>query len=282
MQAHHRHAVLRQFVGAYFRLSAITQTAGRLLQLATVALAAFPAIRDSLPPASTWLVLVLAALAPLCLWLAQGAKNHADDTLRLIEIADGLGREISQLEVEDTREQAHVLVRAIASRVPLELKPYASAQSPGATRLLANIRESSWWSKHLARELARWHTGWTVLFALAALAALIGVARDGGLPATIVTYRSDIVEFATALLVLIFAEGSFRTSRELAHFADASARIGDRARQMSELTSTIVDVLLLASEYQIARQAAPRLSSFWHKLRKRRLHAAWLRAHRTE
>jgi hypothetical protein len=273
-------AELRQYVGAYFKISGWYTTAAIIFQIGAVALATLPQVRDVFDPYTHWLVLGLALTAPLARLRGDEAKREADHILRRIELSDGMGTPIPRLEVEEVIEDATAMVGCLARREELDLTPYASRLGPGPGRLLENIQESAWWSTRLARELSRWETFWGVVLIVACSAALYHFATyvpDAG-PAP--TYARDVAEFAATLLVFIFAEGYHRRGREFDAFARTANRVFEKGTRLKKRDGGAApeDALGLAMDYFLARQASPRISTIWYRFRKDRLNAAWTRA----
>jgi hypothetical protein len=233
-------------------------------------------MRNAAEPLTPWLLLFLAAAAPLSRGVADDSKRQADGLLRTVEFCDALGREISGLEVEDVAEGAPLLVSWFADRQRDRGDGFASETAPGARRLVENTRESAWWSRRLARENARWEYFWTVALGIACVGTLyeFAISTEGG--------RQDVAQFAAALLVVVFAEGFLRRAVQLMEFSRAAEKaVADCERLLDtwDASSEWAAVVVVA-EYHAARSAAPRLSTVWHRLRQKRLNAAWARAHR--
>lgn len=279
-------AELRQFVGAYFRFSGWWNAFAAASQLTAVALATLPQFRVWLQPLTNWIVLALAGLAPYMRSLAEEFKRGADDILRRIEISDGTGTVVRVIEVEQVREDASALIGFLAAREPLDLTPYASRMSAGPQRLVDNLRESAWFSGRLARDLARWQRFWAAILILICLGTLYHFATVtvSGVGASASIEARDAAEFAAAVLIFVFFEGSVRRGRDFATFATASHRVFERAELLrrSAGAPTVEDALQLAADYFSARQASPRLSTLWFRWRQRRLNAAWARAERDD
>ncbi len=218
--------------------------------------------------------------APLARLYADEAKRTADGILRRIELSDGMGTPIPRVEVEQVVEDATAVVGYLASREQRDLKPYASGFDAGPTRLLENIQESSWWSTRLARELSRWEKFWGGVLIVACVAALYHFATSGPNGGPAPTHARDAAEFAATLLVFIFAEGYYRRGREFEAFALAANRVFEKGTHLKkgDGAPSPEDVLGLAMDYFLARQASPRISTIWYQLRRDRLNAAWARA----
>ena len=273
-------AELRQYVGAYFKLSGWLTTCAIILQVSAVALATLPQVRSVLEPYTHWVVLGLALAAPLARLYGDEAKQTADGILRRIELSDGMGIPIRRVETEQVIEDAAAVVGYLAGRERRDLKPYASALDPGPARLLENIQESAWWSTRLAKELSRWERSWGGILIIACVAALYHLSTSVPTVGPVPTHARDVAEFAATLLVFVFAEGYYRRGREFEAFARAANRVFEKGRQLKKENGapSSEDALDLAADYFLARQAAPRVSTIWYGLRKDRLNAAWARA----
>ena len=275
-------AELRQFAGAYFHIAGAYLTLAGIVQIVILALAAFSGLRHFLEPATPWVLLACAALAPAARRGGEKCKRRAESILRRLEIADGLGKRVPRLEAEDIKEGASWIITLLAGREPLDLRPYASENPPGPTRLVMNAREASWWSKQLASELRRLNQTWGVALIAMCIAVLYGYARE---PSDSPRGQADVAEFAAAVLVLVSAEGALKRAGDLGEFASASdetCRTGTEllARERDNYSPiTAADALRLATEYYAAREAAPRLSTTWYRVRRRALNEAWGRVH---
>lgn len=274
-------AELRRYASAYFNMSGYLAGLAVGLQVVGLALASLPSFRNWLEPSTRWVILALAGVAPLLRSFADDTKRTADEILRRLEASDGLGVPIRAMELENVRQGAFTAITWIAEKQALDPTPYASRSVPGPRRLVENARETAWWSTRLAREQARWEFVWTAVMGLACVVALIQVGSTAA-SGHASNGAHDLVEFASAMLVFVFAEGFFRRALELSSFAKESQRTVEKADRLLRPEGTsaaeaisVPEALLLASGYAIARNAAPRLSSIWYRQRRNQLNAAW-------
>ena len=268
---------LRRLGGAHFKLSNGWATSVTVAQLSAIIVGAVPGIRDALGQWTPLLLLALAYLTALSRAVADRHKGRGDTALRQVEIADGLGRKIDPGALADALDDASPLVRWMAERERRDQPYFASTLPPSPARLVANVRESAWWTKRLAGDLRAiefWKVGVIVAAGLLVLrAATLPPSRT---PAASIPISQDLVELATAAVLFFLTQGPLRRAGEYGALRDGASRVEQHAASLAR-TGTITDAgaLELAHEYQIARKGSPLVPTMWWRLRQRRLNALW-------
>src|SRR5690606_10204978 len=99
----------------------------------------------------------LAVLALVAAWVRRQSARFADsahDILRRLDLQDSLGRQIDPRTAADLIDDVPRLVQRLATS--RDVQPYfGSSEQPGVRRLLENLRESAWWTKRLAGDMAK-------------------------------------------------------------------------------------------------------------------------------
>lgn len=227
--------------------------------------------------AAEWTSIPLLALLALATFffrgLADAWKDQADEQLRKLDLADGLGRPISARDRADLMADAPRLAVWLSRRRTAE--PYfASASTGSPRRLVENLRESAWWTWHLGRTAEWLQKVWLVLFGTVGVGTLAMQAiRPGGFSGEFLAKPS----LAVALLLFLFTSGpygrlgKFRSLHEAAHDVEMKAgHLLDHPERIDESAA-----LLLAADYHLARKGAPLLSSLVWRLRKAELNQLW-------
>lgn len=204
---------------------------------------------------------------------ADAWKEKADEQLRKLDLADGLGQAIAQRDRADILADAPVFASWLARRRSEDESYFASARPGSPVRLVENLRESAWWTSHLGRTAEALQRIWLFLFGTLAVGTLIlNVARAGITP-TFFTAPT----FAVAVLLFLFTNGPYRRLGEFRALHEAAARVESDAGHLLDMAERIDEprALLLAAQYHLARKGAPLLPAFVWRLRKGTLNRLW-------
>jgi hypothetical protein len=214
---------------------------------------------------------VLAVIAECCHWRSDIVKGRAEHLKRRIEFFDGLGWPIPSVELSDGIAKMSRRQRSRMERTADE-SYFASESEVGAQRLLENLRESSWWSKHLA--------GWMlVASSLISSTLLIGslVALALSIAATTNSAALDsISRVVAALLTLILSLGLVKLIAGYFTFAKKSEQIENEAIGQLAKTLSDVEAIRILQEYQIARASAPLIPDWIWRMRRPLLNGLWI------
>lgn len=214
---------------------------------------------------------VLAVLDEALTWRSEMVKGDAEMFRRKVDAENSLGWSISRMELSDLVTRYSALVQEKDPQQTTD--PYfASPQERGARRAVENVRESAWWSKHIAERSGQICFGATVLLLLPAILTVSVVLQTVHEMNTAVA----VSRVATGVFLLLPTLGLARLSH--AYF-DFSRKAGASESQASSLLGqtdiTDTDAIKLMTEYHLARATAPMLPSLvWRRMRDR-LNGVW-------
>lgn len=264
---------LRQIETGYFQAAALCGWASTSLQFFALILGTLTAL-ELLDPAATSVIVGLAAFGSAAFQISGHSwKSAGERVLRRREMKDGLGEAISRRRLADFLADAPKLVVWLGKSAKIDEPYYASVFDPSLQRVLANTYESAWWTTRLSRSM--------ISIEMTRLAVTLGVsflllkdAGSGNLTSATVGSLSTLAE---GLMLLILTHGPFGRLLgfiELNKISDQTVRAAEQMIKGRE-SPTAVHVLALLSEYQLARQSAPRVSMTVWKLRRRQLNMLW-------
>lgn len=221
-----------------------------------------------------WLALALNGTADTALLASDRYRSDAESLLRKLDLQDSLGWAIEAREVADLSAR----YPDVSAILPMG-ETYFASTATGPRRALENLRESSWWSKHLAETMRS-----ASLFAVAAgivvtLVALVGAVRIAGEPG-LASDALVLAKTAVTFLMLAFTLGILRMGLGYHSLHVRCQAIEDRATAGLANDAVACDTASAAkawSDYHIARAGAPMLPTLVWRLRRRRLNEVWQR-----
>jgi len=207
----------------------------------------------------------------LAQWRSDRLRRSSDAVKRKFEMLDGLGWPISGKEASDLLVAVPKSFREKA-RITEKVPYYASLQQPSAQRLLANLEESAWWTKHLTASMVQLTALiCVVVFVIAAVTMIITLSS-----APSQTTAEMIAKVSTSVIVFVFSGGYFRLAFEYSRYSRAAERIEDSAHEMLKKQEiTDIEAVKLLHDYQIARAGAPSIPTWFWRLRQRDLNEVW-------
>ena len=272
LHAHDYVEQLRRLSGAHFIAANSYGLVTFSLQVAAVALATLPALKNAVPNWSPYLIALFALAATVLRAAAEKHKSAADEMLRRVEAADGTGARLNAREIADWLAAASPVVRWLAGRARGNGSYFASREPPSPRRTVLNTYESAWWSKHLAATQAS--ISWAGIFVILASAGF--VLRIAASSAPVISLSAGTVEAANAVILFLLTQAPLRKALGLRAFQSASARVIERAeRMLAQPDISEVDAADLRTQYQFARRGAPGISALTWRFRQRRLNKLW-------
>lgn len=227
-----------------------------------------------LTPYTEWIGLVAAILAivyVLLQWRSDTLRRMADSVKRKNEVFDGMGWPPSGKEFSDLKVTIPDNIRRDFWK-PVRSNYYDSDTAPSPLRVIENLEESSWWSKHLSQSMMGYSGAFcTVVVMLAIITLLITLQNASGQ-----TYEQNIARAMTSVIVFLFSAGYLRLTFEYFRFGREAQRIEDQAiylKKQADLSS--VDALKLLHDYQIIRAGAPLIPTWLWKMKNSKLNDAW-------
>lgn len=221
-----------------------------------------------------WVALPLAAVAAYLATQAAKHRSLAESLKRQHELADGLGKAPSCAQLADTK---HALGELLPEEVDSVLRPgitYSSAAENGSQRLLENLVESAWFSKHLARWCSQCLCAVFLVAAVLSVSILLWCASHLDSPS--VTLEAAASKLVSATLLFMLSVGLIRTWLSFSRFADKS-QISEQqcTTQLGQGRDDTLEAMRLLTEYQLARASAPAIPTWVWKYRKAKLNHDW-------
>lgn len=223
---------------------------------------------------STMLAVVAALLSVLYvifLWRSDRLRDNAESTLRKFEMHNSLGWEISNREIANLLALVPNFVKK-AARSTEKYDYFASTKNHGAGKLLENLEESAWWTKHQARRMAQYVGIFGVaVFSLAFITLIISLQS-----ALSQTTADNIAKVTIAVIVFMFSGGYIRLAFDYNLLASQADRVEDQSCQLRKDSNILeVEAIKLLHDYQILRANSPLLPSWLWKMMQDELNMLW-------
>lgn len=246
-----------------------------MVQVGVILLSAYSTLTQNFTTVTAlFLIPIMSVLAPLMKWRADYKKGDYQALLRKFEFFDGLGWTITQLERSDWLASLRTKQRqkiTASDRMPQHY--FASNKPPSEVRLLENLEESSWWSKHLGKFTAFFIGGTTILtMSVSFVVLLLSVQR-----ATDQTSIESIAKVIVSVIAALFSIGFVRLAVDYWLFSESSAKFENAASKILDDPTPInhEEATKLVHEYQIARSGAPMIPNWAWKCNEKKLNAIW-------
>jgi hypothetical protein len=264
--------VLKSLVNVHYAKANSWKTALLALQMALYAagvVAVFaPALTTSYPP-----VAVILALSTTWIGIqASKFKSTADSLKRQYEYWQGFGKELPKGMLADLRVAVSGRIDEYEDRLLQKGLSFSSSKPLGPTRVLENLCESAWFTKHLAAWCGRWLG---VVFVLAAVlsVALLLISINS------LTGLSSRVAAAQCVSVTLTSLLSLGILHSWLAFRDYSQKAGDIENEAQRLlksgTTDVFDAQRALSEYQLVRAGGPTIPTLVWKMQRDRLNDNW-------
>ncbi|KPV54312.1 hypothetical protein SE17_04550 [Kouleothrix aurantiaca] len=217
-------------------------------------------------------VLVIASV--LCLWRSQRLKDTAEVLLRRFELYKGLSWPVSPREISDLVATAPQSVKTAARSGDGSDTYFTSTRQETPKRLLENLTESAWWTKHQARRVSNILFGFSILVGILAVVTLIVSLQNASTLSQ--DFAENIAKAVIAIIVFLFTAGYIRLAFDYLLLAQEATKAEERACQLLEKPNvTEVEAIQCAHDYQLARAAAPLLPTWLWKLMQNELNQLW-------
>jgi hypothetical protein len=225
-------------------------------------------------PRSLWwtapAVVCLAFTTLVAKLIGERYTSAANDILRRLDVSDGLGKPIDPFVAVDLIDDASAWVRRRAARTGPETY-FGSTQHPSPRRLLEHVRESAWWTKRLANDMARFAAFVTFVLVVVGFMSLVA-ALDGSVPRSAAEVAAPWVQ---AVVVLLLSQSPFQAYMRYRAFSEGAGKAQERAAALLRCTPTEADALDAAADYHLVRQSAPVIATLWYNHRRPDLNARW-------
>jgi hypothetical protein len=221
-------------------------------------------------PFVPFVVFALTAIAEGLLWRSDASKALGERALRLLEVQNGLGIDPPAGELADIAAEAPAQVREAAKRASEE-PYYAAASASGPIRLLQNVQESAWWTKHLASSMFK-----ITLLTMIGLVALSLTFLITSINLAVTSRDLSILaRVVTAALMLVFSLGLFRMAVGYGSLRERASASVTRAAAAETAGTDTVAALRIVHDYQLARAAAPLIPDWIYRMRSGALDEIW-------
>lgn len=241
------------------------------LQLIVVAINIIIVLAENLSQPLSLLAALLSIGYVFTQWHADRLKRISDSVKRKFELYDGLGWKLTPKETSDLIVSVPEKIINDA-KIPLKEPFFDSSDPPSARRLIQNLEESSWWTKHLADSMMKITALLCAgIFAIATTTLIIGLQTI-----TDQAIAVSLSKVIVSIIVFIFSGGYFRISFEYFRLATEAEKIEDRANKLlsaGKISETVA--LKELHEYQIVRSGAPQIPTWIWSFRQKRLNQAW-------
>ena len=184
---------------------------------------------------------------------------------------DGLGWPVSAKELSDLLVTVSRHEREQAHEEP-EQSYFASKAPQSAQRLLENLEESAWWTKHLAGSMA-FHTSLlcVAVFVVAAITLVVTLQSTASQ-----TTADTVAKVTTSIVVFIFSGGYFRLAFEYNQFSRGAEQIENQANFLLQRKDfPEIQATKLLHDYHIIRAGSPLLPNWLWKYRRGDLNELW-------
>lgn len=271
-----RHIDLRQLMRVQFDAAKFWWGLASTCRMLVVVGGALGTLANTYTETLAFVAVALAVIATISQWYSDNLKGVANSLLRKIERHDGLGWRITGKELSDLMATIpESRKNSAAQSIPSQ---YFSSQAPESpTRLMENLEESSWMTKHQARRMALYVLVFSVVVVALVIVALIVAVNSTLSQGT----SSNIARVALSVVALMFSGGYFRLVFDYHRYSEAADRIEEKASRLAiDPKITELEAVKLLHEYDIVRAGAPLLPSWLWKLMESELNQLWLQHRR--
>jgi len=233
--------------------------------------------------------LVLAVASECLMWQSDRWKGAAQGLHRKLDFENSFGWFVSESELMD------YLARYPGDTNELVGKStgsyFASKETPGSKRAIENLRESAWWSMHLAESMF-WRTvavivGIVVGCVMLLNASVTNLAQPQPANTTIPSVTqppaetksgasAQTVKIVTSAILFIFSYGLLKFATGYHSFSTKSKQVKDSAELLMKSGNIDeIQAIKIWQDYHLAREAAPILPTWIWALREKKLNLLW-------
>ena len=206
-------------------------------------------------------------------WIADHSKGNAQAIHRKFEFLDALGWEVISQELRNLHVSLPPGVKAKLDKSPNSPYSYFASKTPRSPRrLMENLTESTFFSRHLAMRCAQIFGFITIVIFILAIAMLMFTLQGSPSPSTgLVTAKIFV-----AVLGFLFTAGFIRLTYDFYRFSQVSTRAEDNACQLLKQTDVeLEEAIKLYHEYQLARASSPLIPTLIWKSMRDELNKRW-------
>lgn len=216
-------------------------------------------------------------------WHSDHLKGIANNILRKVEMHNGLGwaitgREISEVFLSLSKSVKNKIKDSSIREIS---KDYYSSKTPQSPkRLLENLVESAWLTKHQASRMSIYVAIFSISVVLATFFVLALALSSALNQAT----GENIAKVAISVFAFVFSGGYVRLAFEYSRYSRDAERLEERANNMLTEKEDISEnqAIKLLHDYQIVRAGAPLLPDWLWKMMETELNELWLKYRQSE
>lgn len=245
----------------------------RVLQLVVLIIGIVITVWNILPTELAIIASLLSVGSVITQWVADHRKGNAQAIHRKFEFLDALGWEVSSQELRNLHVILPKGVKAKLDKSPNSPYTYFASKTPRSPRrLMENLTESSFFSRHLAMRSAQIFGAITVVvFLLAIVMLLLALQASPTQTTGIVTAKIFV-----AVLGFLFTAGFIRLTYDFYRFSQISSRAEDNACTLLKQTDIeLEEAIKLYHEYQLTRASSPLIPTLVWKSMRDELNKRW-------
>ena len=262
---------LEKFMQAQFNAAKAWQSGATLCGAIILLINIVVTVTNQLSAILAIVAALLTLLNALALGRSDRLRGAAEETLRKFEMYKALGWRISSREIADLLAAAPKAIKEAASSKE-QFEYFSSMSDAGPIKLLENLEESAWWSKHQAKRMAMYTGATGVIVLLIVLGSLVATLQITTLQST-----AEITAKAAILVILFMISGGYvRLAFDYELFARQAEKAETQAHQLRKSGQmTEVEAIKLLHDYQIDRATSPLLPSWLWQMVQNELNALW-------
>jgi hypothetical protein len=202
---------------------------------------------------------------------AEKLKSVGETLKREHEYWQGFGRAPSLSRLADLKVSTSGKLPEAQSQLLRQGLAFSSGKAAGPARVMENLVESTWFTKHLA--------GWCgnilcLVFVASSILSIILLLITASSAAQ-VSSRLAAAKCVSATFTFLISVGVLRQWLSFAEFSKNAGQIEAEAERLSRTEVTEFEAQRLLTEYWLIRAGAPLIPTFAWKFRRDALNEAW-------
>jgi hypothetical protein len=211
-------------------------------------------------------------------WRSEFWKSQGELAKRRWEFVDGFGQAIRDGFIADWLACRPTGFLNDVTAEEIRGSAFDSTAPPGPRRVIENVIESAWWTKHESRLMA-WYLGAVLALLFAAILLILSISIGAlGSDASAMERARNVGAMICAVLAFVFSINVVRLLVAfIALFCSTKSLLARGCTDFSRDNVGEREALLLLFDYQTARSDAPLLPTFIWKLHGKHLRQEWHR-----
>lgn len=218
-----------------------------------------------------FIVAAFTLVAELCLYRSDAIKSTAQQFRRKLDLQDGFGWQIPNTDFSDLLAQCSSWVKKRARTHALKEPYFASTDPPGPVRALKNVRESAWWTKHLAQRMATYCWTTVIVGVIVSFIVLIAALQATGSH----TAQVNVARMVTAFLMFFLSLGLIKFALGYSSLSKSSASSEAAADRALQTTPEELGAFKVMYDYHLNRAVGPLIPTWLWNMRQGDLNQTW-------